>query len=86
MSHAAMRELLDIEISIQRVLQSAQYIIDYSCLCNLNIDFQTLFLRHYQQPPCQQLPPEKPVHDIHYFSESWAYSGETPQNRSHYIQ
>ncbi|KAF8800558.1 hypothetical protein BYT27DRAFT_7262718 [Phlegmacium glaucopus] len=84
MSHAAMRELLDIEISIRRVLQSAQYVIDYSHNCNLNLDFQTLFLQHYRSP-FQHLSPEKPIHEMQYFDESWAYSGEAPQYPSQYI-
>ena len=70
-----MRELLDIEISIQRVLQSAQYVIDYSYHCNLNVDFQTLFLQHYRSP-FQVLSPEKSVLGIQYCGENWAYSGE----------
>jgi hypothetical protein len=82
MSHAAMRELFDIDASIQRVLQSAQYIINYTYHCNLNVDFQTLFLKYYhsfQQPSSSS--PEKPVlHGISYLGES------APQNRSLYIQ
>jgi len=79
LSHAAMRELLDIELSIQRVLKSAQYIIDYSHHFNLNVDFQTLFLQHCRYP-FQQLSPDKPVHHTQYYGEN------APQHRSHYIQ
>ena len=77
-----MRELSDIDTSIQRVLQSAQYVINYTYHCNLNVDFQTLFLQYYhsfQQP--LSTPSEKPVlHGISYLGET------TPQNRSLCIQ
>ena len=77
MSHAAMRELLDIDLSIQRVLQSAQYVVDYSNQCNLNVDFQTLLLWHYHHPS-KGASLEEPVQ---YCNESWVYSGETnPQH------
>ena len=78
-----MRELFDIETSIQRVLQSAQYVINYTYHCNLKVDFQTLFLQYYHHPFQHPLPssPGKPVlHGISFFGES------APQNRSLYIQ
>ena len=84
-----MRELFDIDTSIQRVLQSAQYVINYTYHCNLNVDFQTLFLKYYHHPfqqQQQQQPslssPENPVlHGIQ------SYLGETaPQNQSLYMQ
>lgn len=79
MSHAAMRELLDIELSIQRVLRSAQYVIDYSYHCNIHVDFQTLFLQHYRLPfSCEQLSPAKPIHGMQHYSES------APQNQPYY--
>lgn len=78
-----MRELFNIDTSIQRVLQSAQYVINYTHHCNLNVDFQTLFLQYYHHPIQQPLSsyPEKPaLHGVSYFEES------APQNRSLYIQ
>lgn len=75
-----MRELFDINTAIQRVLQSAQYVMDYTYHCNLNVDFQSLFLQYYhsfQQPLSST---EKPVlHGTSYFAES------APQNRSLYM-
>lgn len=77
-----MQELLDINTSIQRVLQSAQYVVDYTSHCKLNVDFESLFIQYYhsfQQPLSSS--PEKPVlHGVSYFGES------APQNRSLYIQ
>ena len=78
-----MRELFDIDSSIQRVIQSAQYVIDYTYHCNLNVDFQSLFLQYYHsfQQPLPSSSPEKPIsHGISYFGES------VPQNRSLYMQ
>ena len=77
-----MRELFDIDTSIQRVLQSAQYIINYTYHCNINVDFQSLFLQYYHSFQ-QSLPSssEKPVlHDISYFGES------TLENPTLYVQ
>ena len=75
-----MRELFDINTAIQRVLQSAQYVMDYTYHCNLNVDFQSLFLQYYhsfQQPLSST---EKPVlHGTSYFAES------ASQNRSLYM-
>ena len=77
-----MRELFDIDTAIQRVLRSTQYVINYTYHCNLNVDFQSLFLQYYhsfQQPLSSST--EKPVlHGISYFGES------TPQNQSLYLQ
>jgi hypothetical protein len=83
LSHAALRELFDIDTSIQRVLQSAQYVINYAYQYNLSVDFQSLFIQYshhsFQQPLSSS--PEKPVvHDISYFGES------APQDQSLYMQ
>jgi len=46
-----MQELMDIGAAIQRVISSAQYIVDFSYSCGFDIDFQKLFSRNRYPPP-----------------------------------
>jgi len=45
-SLSGMQDLMDVGAAIQRVISSAQYIVDFSYSCGFNIDFQKLFSRN----------------------------------------
>lgn len=49
-SISGMQDLMDIGAAIQRVISSAQYIVDYSYSCGFHIDFQKLFSRNRHPP------------------------------------
>lgn len=77
-----MRELFDINTAVQRVLQSAQYVIDYTIQCKIHVDFQSLFLQYYRhsfQQPLSSSTENPVLNGISYFAES------APQNRSLYM-
>jgi len=46
-----MENLADIGATIQRVIDAAQYLVDYSLWLDLNVDFQTLYNRNDRSPP-----------------------------------
>lgn len=48
-SVTVMKELDDIELSSQRVIDAAQYIVDFAYSLRLEIDFKNIFLR-YRSP------------------------------------
>ncbi|KAF8966588.1 hypothetical protein BDZ97DRAFT_620014 [Flammula alnicola] len=52
-SVGAMQDLMDIGASIQRVIDAAQYIVDFAYSHQINIDFEKIFLR-YRCPPLKQ--------------------------------
>jgi hypothetical protein len=53
-SLSGMQELMDIGAAIQRVISSAQYIVDFSYSCGFDIDFQTLFSRNRCPSPIRK--------------------------------
>jgi hypothetical protein len=49
-SISGMQDLMDIGAAIQRLISSAQYIVDFSYSCGFDIDFQKLFSRNRYPP------------------------------------
>jgi len=54
-SLSSMQDLMDVGAAIQRVINSAQYIVDFSYSCGFNIDFQNVFSRNRYPLPRRTL-------------------------------